>query len=629
MHGLCGWFGGHVGNPIETLDHMAGALPSPAAGAFDWRAETERGLCGAGVSCRFETGAGLWAAIDGTPYWTDETLAALAASQGHGAALVQAYRTRGRDLFDVLHGPFALALFDGANHRALIAIDRMGIHPMCFAQLDDGIVFATTTSSVRSDARVRTSLNHQALYDYLFFTRVPAPETVFNEISKLKPGHAVWFERGQANVHAYWRPEYCADRAADVDELAEELQTVLARAVRRAADNAVPGTIGSYLSGGIDSSTVTGHLAAVCNKSAPAFTVGFGEADFDELAFSRGTARHFGVPLNEYVVTPSDIADFAPKLGEIYDEPFGNTSAVAAYYCARMAAEHGTTTLLAGDGGDELFAGNTRYADQKLFEAYGRIPAWLRKFLIEPLLHGVPGGDGIAPIHKARRYIRRAKIPLPDRMESYHPLYGEPASLIFASDIAAQIDVEQPLQIMRSHYNAPKADTALDRMLYLDLCTVIADDDVRKVQRTAELTGVTVRFPMLDDELMAFSTRVPAGVKMKGRALRHFFKYAMRDFLPAATLSKKKQGFSLPFGVWLRTDTRLQALAHDNIEALKTRAIFRPDFLDKAIADHGSGHDTFHGEGVWLLTILELWLAHQAESGQARAGLSESRGAVA
>jgi len=507
----------------------------------------------------------------------------------------------------------------------------MGIHPICFAEVDGGIVFATTTSSVRCDARVRTSLNHQALYDYMFFTRVPAPETVFNEIAKLKPGHAVWFERGRVDVRAYWRPEYCPDRAADADELAEELQAVLARAVKRAADNAQPGTVGCYLSGGIDSSTVTGYLADVSNKTAPAFTVSFGEADFDELEFARGTAKHFGVPLEEYVVTPSDIADFAPRISEIYDEPFGNTSAVAAYYCAQKAADHGTTTLLAGDGGDELFAGNSRYADQKLFEAYGRIPAMLRKLLLEPLVHGIPGGNAIGPVYKARRYIRRAKIPLPDRLESYHPLYGDPASLIFTADIASGISIERPLEIMRDHYGAAKSETTLDRMLYLDLCTVIADDDVRKVRRTAGVAGVTVHFPMLDDELMAFSARVPAGLKMKGRELRHFYKYAMRNFLPRATIEKKKQGFSLPFGVWLKSDSRLQDMSYDTIEALKQRALFRPDFLDRVISDHRSGHATFHGEGVWLLTILELWLTNNMVGSRrsVRAGLTRAQGAVA
>lgn len=618
MSGLCGWIDGRaaaIGEAPRVLDLMTAGIPLLPGAAFESAASDSRALAAGGATNDRDLVAEgpVWAAIVGQPRWTNADLAAMAKTEGHACALVASYARYETDLFEHLHGPWALAVIDARQRRGLIAIDRMAIHPLCYAiTADGGLVFGTTTDSVRLHPSVGATISPQAVFDYMFLTRVPAPRTIYGGIAKLLPGEYAFFDGGEITTRPYWRLAYQDLAHADLNGLASELKAVLRRAVARATATGETRTIGSYLSGGVDSSTVTGLFAEQSGGAAAAFGVGFDSDEYDEMAYARAAARHFGIRLHEYYVTPQDIVDAAPMIAGAYDEPFGNSSALAAYYCARTAREHGVERLLAGDGGDELFAGNTRYLSQRVFEIWGRIPEWLRHGVIEPVVSGFPSGALIPPLRKARSYIRRASMPLPDRLESYNPLNEITLADCFEPEIAAEIDRDEPLAINRMHYSATRSRSTLCRMMHLDLRTVIADDDLRKVRRTAALAGVDVRFPLLDEEVVAFSAKVPPAALIKGTRLRYFFKWALRDFLAPETLRKKKHGFGLPFGYWLKTDPALQSIVYDSLVALKGRRLLRPRFIDSAIEAHRTGHASLHGELVWVLMMLELWLDSRA-----------------
>ncbi len=614
MSGLCGWLDGRAAGvePSGLLDRMAAGLAAAPDAARKGRAEAGRGLALAGPESALSLAAdgAVWAAIQGEPRWSDPALAEIAGAEGHARALAAAYERFGTGLFEHLHGPWSLAVIDGARRRALVAIDRLAIHALCFAPTPGGgMAFGTATDCLRAHPAIEAAIRPQAVFDYLYFTRSPAPGTIYRGIEKLIPGQYALLADGRVETGFYWRLAYDDDASADAAALAAELKELLRQAVARASDGAEADEIGAYLSGGVDSSTVTGFLAERFDGAVSAFGIGFDSDEHDEMAYARITARHFGVRLHEYAVTPRDIVEAVPLIAAAYDEPFGNSSAVAAYYCARVAREHGVGRLLAGDGGDELFAGNARYAGQRIFEAYGHIPAFLRRFVIEPVVFGFPGGQAILPVRKARSYIRRASIPLPDRLESYNYYNTVAIEDCFEPDFAAAIDRAGPLEILRMHYHGADARSSLNRMMHLDIRTVLADDDLRKVRRTAELAGVEVRFPLLDEDVVAFSGRVPAALKLKGMRLRYFFKWALADFLARETLTKKKHGFGLPFGHWLKTDPALQEIAYDSLSALKRRGFLRPAFLDSVVETHREGHSSYHGELVWVLMMLELWLA--------------------
>lgn len=612
MSGLCGWLGGAVGE-----GDAGSVLSAMTDGLYNFsgsRSESGSGA-GYGLSARgqegsisvFEDGS-LATAIEGYPRWLDAELGALAEREGQAAALAAAYKRLGRDALQQIMGAWALAILDRDRGVALVAIDRLGIRPLCVARTGSGqgFVFGTTTDSIMAHPEVSGSLSHQAIFDYMFFTRSPAPGTIFQEVTKLLPGQCIWYENGEAKASTYWRVDY-SDDTRSRDELSEELMAVLRRAMARATTGRDFETTGSFLSGGIDSSTVTGLLAEQSQRISKSFGVGFDSVEHDEMGYARITAKHYGVEHLEYYVTPADIVDFIPKIADIYDEPYGNSSAVAAYYCARMAREHGIDLLLAGDGGDELFAGNERYADQKIFEAYGYIPRWLRGGVLEPILMNLPAGDRVMPLRKARSYVRRAKVPLPDRLESYNFYNDVALTDCFTPGVSESIDQQNPYRLLRMHYEDSGAASSLDSMLYLDVRTTLADDDLRKVEQTTALAGLAVRYPLLDEEVLSFSAKIPPAMKLEGRKLRSFFKYAVRNFLPPETLTKSKHGFGLPFGLWLKTDPGMQALAYDSLASLKKRDIFQPAFLESAIETHRSGHSSFHGELIWVLMLLELW----------------------
>lgn len=548
------------------------------------------------------------AAIIGTPSWSSPNLQVLASRSGHAAALLQAYRLSGINLLKDLHGAFALAVLDLNNRSTLLATDRMGICPLSYAiRPAHGLAFASTATAVQAHPAFRSALDPQAVYLYLYFHVVPSPYTIFADQQKLEPAQYLRYADGRAETGFYWNPEFHDDNETPVHRLGLELRDTLQHAVHQhASDNA---TVGAFLSGGVDSSTVAGFLAARGRGPAKTFSIGFDAPGYDEIQWARATSRHFGTEQHEYYVTPADVLRAVPEIVRAYDEPFGNSSAVAVYYCAKLAADHGVDCLLAGDGGDELFGGNTRYAKQKVFDIYWRLPTVLRQRFIEPLLLSTRGLNWLAPLRKARSYVEQARVPMPQRLDTYNFLYRTPLQEVLTSTFAKAVDTTLPSRLIAETYARARSPTLVNRMLYLDWKFTLADNDLRKVNRTAELAGVEVRYPLLADELVEFSTRVPTALKVKGTKLRFFFKEALRDFLPSAVLTKSKHGFGLPFGVWMREYAPLQELAYGSLEQLKQREILRGEYIDRLIALHRDDHAAYYGEFIWVLMMLELWLA--------------------
>jgi len=338
------------------------------------------------------------------------------------------------------------------------------------------------------------------------------------------------------------------------------------------------------------------------------YSIGFEAEGFDEMDYARITSRHFGSRAHEYYVTPRDVADAIPLIAGSYDEPFGNASAVPTYCCARLARQDGKALLLAGDGGDEIFGGNARYAKQKVFEWYGALPSGMRRALIEPVLFSGPWVERIALLRKAMSYAQQARTPLPDRLEAYNFLEREVLRDVFEPDFLATVDPQQPRTIAGDVYARTTSESPVNRMMHLDLKKILADNDLRKVNGMCELAGIAVRYPLLDDELVAFSGRLSARQKVRGLKLRYFFKEALKDFLPRETLVKSKHGFGLPFGLWLQRDATLRELAHDSLTQFKRRGYVRPDYLDRLLHLHESSHASYFGVMIWIIIMLEHWL---------------------
>lgn len=525
------------------------------------------------------------------------------------AALARAFSAEGDSALQMLHGSYVGAALDLAAGKGCAFVDRVATWPLYYAMLPQGGMAFSTRMDVLHHLGIARRLCRQAIYDYLYFHVVPAPQTIYEKIHSLRPGRAIVC-RGFVEEQRYWQLVYQEDDTGDFEALKDELLGLLENAVGRVAN----GQTGAFLSGGTDSSTVTGILGKVRAERPPrTFSIGFDEPGYDELGFARTSANCFGAEAHEYKVTPADIVDAIPRIARAYEQPFGNSSAVPTYFCARMAAEAGVERLLAGDGGDELFAGNTRYAKQHVFQAYYRLPPGLRRRMIEPLVDG-PLGQ-LPGLKKLRSYVDQARVPMPARMETYNLLTRLGPDSLLTEDFLSQIDQRHPLQVLDTAYGDSNADTLLNRMLTLDYQITLADNDLQKVGRMCAMAGVEVAYPLLDDDIVAFATRLPPGMKLKGSKLRWFFKAALADLLPPKVLTKKKQGFGLPFGPWMHRHAGLAELVGDSLSDLRKRNLVRNEVIDRLANELVSDHPGYYGTLVWVLVMLEQWLAVSGQEG--------------
>ena len=522
------------------------------------------------------------------------------------AALALAIQARGKDVLSAIGGDFSLAAWDTRSQRGLLAVDRIGVHQLVYARVGDALAYASTLDMLRTFPGVRTQLSTQGLFDYLYYHVCPGPQTIFTDLLRLAPGHCIEFGAGGASQpSAYWNMRFIEAQNPNPEALEREFVSLLETAVKESSEGE---SCGAFLSGGTDSSTISGMLSRVGGGPARTFSIGFDVKGYDEMEYARIAAKHFGCEHHEYYVTPTDVVDALPKIAALYDQPFGNASAIPTYYCAKFARGHGVARLLAGDGGDELFGGNERYGKQHLLSLYRRVPAALRSALIEPLLLSVPGAQRVPLVRKLRSYVEQARPPMPQRYESYNLLLHLGTESVFTPQFLASIDTKHPNQLLDEAF-APYADASLvNQMLGIDIRFVLADGDLPKVTRMCELADVDVAFPLLDERLVEFSQKLPADLKLRGTELRWFFKHALRDFLPPEVITKQKHGFGLPVGAWLVDHRPLFDLAVDSIGLLRQRGIVQPRFLDELIGTRLREHPAYYGTMVWILMMLGLWL---------------------
>lgn len=526
--------------------------------------------------------------------------------------LAEDFKRIGFAAFAEINAGAVLLVRDNKSGTSFLAIDRMGIESVCYARSNAGIVFGTRPGEVAEGQSSARKISRQSLFNYLFFHSVPSPSSAYDGVIKLLPGEVLVCDVNGGKPQRYWQPEFSGD-LANTQEVRAELHNVLRGAVARTSEICPPDQVGAFLSGGLDSSTVVGFLADAISQPAT-FSIGFGVEGYDELEYARIANKHFGARGHEYIATARDVLDSFEEIAAAYDEPFGNSSVVPTLLCARLAKQHGIELLLAGDGGDELFAGNERYAKNKVFESYFKIPAVIRKVVFDPLAAALPGDSSLLPVRKFKSYVDQANEGLPRRFESWNYAYREGIATILEPEFAKSIDVESPFAMMESVFNATATGDIVDRMLAYDWKFTLADSDLRKVTRMCELAGVSVAFPMLDAKLVDFSTRMSGNTKLKGLNLRSFYKHSMQQFLPTQILNKEKHGFGMPFGIWLKEEPELADMIYKRLNALKNRGIVQPGFIDQLIKDQQAGHASYYGFFLWDLAMLEAWLDHKKVS---------------
>jgi asparagine synthase (glutamine-hydrolysing) len=428
MAGLFGWHGNAPSADPDEARRVLAAMCQDESCVAETRRDAALAVTtplGGGSVLQNED---LLVAIAGMPVWNDSALSETAKRDGHAAALAQAYKTHGIDVCKRVGGAFTLTIIDHRSGRVVAAVDRMGIGRLYYGcPQDGGIVFGTTADGVREYPKLSATMSAQGLYDYLFFFMSPAPGTIYTEQKKLLGAQYLVFEKGTVRTDFYWRMPYREHTNQSAREVEAQLRELLGDAVESAMKQAGGGQIGAFLSGGLDSSTMAGLVERTAPGKATCFTIGFDADGFDEMPYAKLAAEHFNCRHQPHYLTNDDLMDAIGRIVKAYDEPYGNSSAVPTYVCARVAREHGVDTMIAGDGGDELFAGNERYVANRIFDYYTRLPKIVRHGLIEPTVSLLSHSFETDFFRRARNFVQFANIAKAERPFARN-LYGETAA---------------------------------------------------------------------------------------------------------------------------------------------------------------------------------------------------------
>jgi asparagine synthase (glutamine-hydrolysing) len=513
--------------------------------------------------------------------------------------IVHAYEEYGAGCVESLRGMFAFAVWDERERKLFIARDRAGKKPLYYTLTPQGtLIFGSELKSLLEHPEARREINMDALDAYLSLGYVPDPLSIFRDIHKLPPGHHLTFQAGRLSVEQYWDFRYEVTEARPLEDYLEELNALLDESVRLRLVADVP--LGAFLSGGVDSSAVVGLMSRHTDRPVKTFSIGFHEDGYDELKYARLAAARFKTEHHEFIVTP-EICRIVDELAWHLDEPFADSSAIPTYAVSKLAREH-VKVVLSGDGGDELFAGYTRYAVDRGRSGYARLPRVLRRGLMQPLSRSLPHGAW------GRNYLHNVALdPLQRYLDSVSYFTSLNKRSLYSTDFRSQLNGLNTAAALFEELGAQvKSGDPLDSLLYLDSKTYLPGDILTKVDRMSMAASLEARVPLLDHKLIEFVTRIPSKFKMKGAETKQIFKRAVRGLVPDEILDRPKQGFGLPIQKWINQE--LRSYIRDVLLDRRTRerGYFDQDYVQVLLDEHERERRD-HTSSLWALFMLELW----------------------
>ena len=530
------------------------------------------------------------------------------ATHGDGESIVHLYEDLGTDCFAELNGMFAIAIWDANRNRMVLARDRIGQKPLYYAATEDRLVFGSELKCLAAVEGVCNEIDPGAIDEFLTYQYIPHPGTIWKGVRKLPPGHYVVYEDGRVSVHRYWDFNPTIERPISKNDACDQLRELLTDSVRLRMQSDVP--LGTFLSGGIDSSLITAIAQNLSNDPVRTFSIGFPVADFDETKYAAEVAQHLGTKHQRFEVNPDGVS-IIDKLIWHYDEPFGDSSAVPTWYLSEMTRGE-VTVALSGDGGDELFAGYERY--QAL---------WLSQRLQKLFpVHAIPGLGLIQRLpdsNKQRSLIRRAKrfleaIGQPTARRYMNWLQIFPESMrasLYTDEFMEALPGDDPFDFLDSVWNRSEGRDVVTRASMADVFSYLPCDLCTKVDIASMAHGLEVRQPLLDHRLVEFAGSLPVNLKFRGRRGKLILEDTFGSMIPRSIFTRKKMGFGIPIGGWFRNE--MKEMVHDTLLAsdAKIAPYFRREVVAELVRSHESSEHN-HGYRLWNLLILEKWLREWA-----------------
>jgi len=550
-----------------------------------------------------------WIVYNGETYNHPELKAELEA-RGHRyrtrsdtETILHLYKDEGEACIHRLRGMFAFALWDRHQQRLLLARDRLGIKPLYYAMTEHEMLFASEIKAILAAGHLQPALNEDVLPEYLATGFVSGRETLFRGVRKLLPGRTLTWSRSDGlRERRYWQPpaSITPQNPQSLKEQTLELRARLCDAVRGHLMSDVP--VGIFLSGGIDSTGLAGLMASMVEEPIKTFSVGFPDREGNELSYARLAARSIRSDHHEVVVTPERFFRALPRLIWHEDEPIAFPSSVPLYFVSALAREH-VKVVLTGEGADELFGGYNRYRvtawNQRLGVAYSRAVPRFARDSVSRTIQGLPWS--------ARRYLGRTFLALsPDPRSTFFEnfaVFGEQARERILLNRAI-LRARDPFAELLRYYEGASGGI-LDRMTHTDLQTYLVEL-LMKQDQMSMAASVESRVPYLDHELVEYVVRLPAETKLRGWQTKLILREALRDLVPAEILTRRKMGFPVPVGRWLRGP--FGAIVDEFVTGPRAaaRALFEPEFVHRLTEEHRSGRAE-HGTRLWSLMNLEIW----------------------
>jgi asparagine synthase (glutamine-hydrolysing) len=545
------------------------------------------------------------------------------AFRGHSdtEVMLAAFETWGVECaLQKFNGMFAFALLDRAERRLHLFRDRIGEKPLYYAQFGQTFVFASELKALKQHSSWRAPIDRASLASYLRYGYVTAPRSIYEGVHKLLPGGWLTLELSSAEVGAprvrqYWAAAQVAAQGArerlDVSdaEALKQLSDLLHDAVgmRMVAD--VP--LGAFLSGGIDSSTVVGIMQKLSPTPVKTFSIGFGEARFNEAEAARAVAQHLGTEHTELYVTPRDALDVVPKLPHMYDEPFADSSQIPTYLVSQLARRH-VTVSLSGDGGDELFCGYDRYQiAPNIWRGLERSPLWMRRAAVSGI-RAMPMGvwNGLGALLPERLTAGRMgdrMLKLADRfaMENFSSIYDsllalwqQPEMALAGASSAGRLVAPIRLQPLPNQF---------EQMMAFDLDTYLPDDILVKVDRASMAVSLEARVPLLDHRLIEFAWRLPLHMKRREGTFKWLLRQVLYSLVPRQLVDRPKQGFGVPIELWLRKDLRDWACDLLDERTLRQDGFLNHELIARLLREHLSGRRSWTSQ-LWTALTFQAWL---------------------
>lgn len=519
-------------------------------------------------------------------------------------AVLHLYEEFGADCLQYLRGMFAFAIWDEVEKTLFLARDRVGKKPILYSHQPNGdLIFGSEFTAVLEHPSVTREVDMQAIDSYMSYLCVPAPQTAFKSIRKLEPGHWMRWKDGRVETHRYWLPKFTPKIKISEEEAIEETTRIVRESTRLRMISEVP--LGAFLSGGVDSSTIVALMAQESSQPVKTFSIGFEEQDFSELKYARKVAEHVGAEYNEFIVRPKAL-EILPTLVEHYGEPYADSSAIPTYYVSKETRKH-VTVALNGDGGDESFAGYERYMAMEIAEIYRRLPSWLRSAFIEGPVNMLPSSElKKTRIRDVQRFFTSANEGRKERyfrwMSTFKPAL-KPG--LYTPEFAAEV-TQQTSHFLDQWFDTANGSGILDATLLTDQMTYLPNDLLVKVDIASMANSLEARSPFLDHNVIEFAASLPENVKMRGMRPKYLLKKVAARLVPREVIYRRKMGFGVPVGRWLRGE--MSGFLRDTLlsDASMTRGIIRPEKLRQYVEEHIAG--TFdHSFQVWSLLMLELW----------------------